>query len=104
MTRKEWKMKNKKVLELAEGEGKRKDGLVMGIDVHRDVFAYCIFDEKSILKESELSNNKERIRKLIRILLKMKIESVAIESTAQYHLKIFYELIREDIHVLVANP
>ena len=104
MTRKEWKRKNKKVLELAEGEGKRKDGLVMGIDVHRDVFAYCIVDEKSILRESELSNNKEGIRKLIRILLKMRVGSVAIESTAQYHLKIVYELIREDIPVLVANP
>ncbi|MHA1251153.1 MAG: IS110 family transposase, partial [Candidatus Helarchaeota archaeon] len=34
----------------------------------------------------------------------MKIESGAIETTAQYHLKIVYELIREGIPVLVANP
>ncbi len=90
-------------MEFVEGEGKRKDGFVMGIDIHRDVFAYCIVDEKSFLKEAELSNNKERIKKLIRILLKMRVVSVAIESTAQYHLKIVYELIREGIDFLIAN-
>jgi transposase len=95
---------NKKVLKLVEGEGRRKSGPIMGIDVHKDVLAYCVLTETKILREFQVKNNNEGINNLIGIIKKLHVSSVAVESTAQYHFKLVFKLIDSDIPVLVANP
>ncbi|MBD3226872.1 MAG: transposase [Candidatus Lokiarchaeota archaeon] len=96
--------KNKKVLKLTEGEGRRKSGPIMGVDVHKDVLAYCILTETKIIKESQVKNNKKDINSLIAIIKKLYVSSVAVESTAQYYFKLVFRLIESNIPVLVANP
>ena len=96
--------KRKKVIELVEGEGKRKSGVVMGIDVHKNVLAYCVGSEKSILIEGEFQNTKEHIAKIIKICKDYQTKSVAMESTSQFHFKLMYALLHANIPILVANP
>ena len=98
------KNKVKKISDLIEGEGRRKSGPIMGIDVHKDVLAYCILTEKKILKESEVQNRRKGIDQLISLCKKHHISSVALESTAQYHFKLLYRFLDADIPILVANP
>ncbi|MHA1249450.1 MAG: hypothetical protein ACTSRP_05615 [Candidatus Helarchaeota archaeon] len=56
---------NKKVSELTEGEDRRKDGIIIGIEVHREAFSCCIINGTEILKEGELSEQPFGIKKLI---------------------------------------
>ncbi|MHA1132023.1 MAG: hypothetical protein ACTSQQ_14595 [Candidatus Helarchaeota archaeon] len=74
--------KHKKVIELVEGEGRRKSGVIVGTDVHKSVLAYCIGSEKQILKEGTVPNTKEGIQQLIRLIRRYQGQSVAMESTA----------------------
>jgi len=55
------KKKNEKVLTLVEGEGRRKTGVIMGVDVHKNILAYCIGSEANILKEGTVENMKQAI-------------------------------------------
>ena len=96
--------KNKNVIELVEGEGRRKSGIIMGVDVHKDVLAYCLGNDTQIIKEGTFGNTKKQITKLIKYCKDNFIESVAMESTAQYHFKLLYALLDAKIPVLVANP
>ena len=98
------KIKNKKVLKLVEGEGRRKSGPIMGVDVHKDVLAYCILTETNILDESEVKNDSEGISHLIKLIRRYHVSSVAVESTAQYHFKLMFSFLNLGIPVLVANP
>jgi len=98
------KRKDKKILELLDGEGKRKKGPVMGVDVHKDVLAACIVSESRVLLETEFKNTKEGINKLISTCKKRKVKSVGMESTAQYHFKLMYGLADANVPFLVANP
>jgi transposase len=95
--------KNKKVLTLVEGEGRRKTGVIMGVDVHKSVLAYCIGSEASILKEGTVENTKQAIQGLIGTCKRLQVGSVAMESTAQYHFKLLYGMLGAKIPVLVAN-
>ena len=94
----------KKVSELIEGEGKRKSGPIMGIDVHKNMLAYCILTEKKIITEDEVKNDFIGIQGLIKLCKENHVSSVAVESTAQYHFKLLYKFLAENIPVLVANP
>jgi len=96
--------RHKKVIELVEGEGRRKSGVIMGVDVHKSVLAYCIGSEIRILKEGTVPNGKEGIQELIRLCQRYQARSVGMESTAQYHFKLLYALLQAHIPVLVANP
>ena len=98
------RIKKGKEKALIEGEGLRKYGPIMGLDVHKDVIQYCIVTEKRILEEDELENTKGGLRKLVKIIKKRKVRSVAMESTSQYHVKVMYYLLENEIKMLVANP
>jgi transposase len=96
--------KQKKVALLAEGDGARKQGNVCGIDVHKDMAECCIIDDVSILHLQEYPNTKAGIAKLITTLKKHKISSVAMESTSEYHVKLLFTLLDNNIPALLANP
>ncbi|MFX0102268.1 MAG: IS110 family transposase [Candidatus Hodarchaeota archaeon] len=104
MSKKKTRKTHLKVSVLAEGEGRRKTGPVMGVDVHKSVLAYCIVSEVALLAEGELSNDKQGINKLHGIIKRKQVRGVAMESTAQYHFKILYALLEKNVKVLVANP
>lgn len=104
MSKTKTKTSKKKVTPLAIGEGKRKAGPIMGVDVHKSVLAYCIVTEANILEEGTRMNTKAGIKKLVATFKKHKVRSVAMESTAQYHLKLAFSFIDEGFDVLVANP
>lgn len=91
-------------MKLVEGEGRRKSGPIMGIDVHKDLLAYCILTETQIIREDTLKNDAAGIRRLILQCHQSHVSSVAMESTAQYHFKLLYRLLDAQVHVLVANP
>jgi len=97
-------MKNKKITNLVEGEGKRKNGPILGIDAHKEVLAYCILTETKILTELQVPNTFQGIDSLIALCQKHHVSSVAVESTAQYHFKLLYRFLNAGIPVLVANP
>ena len=100
MTRK----KDKNVLELTEGEGLRKNGNVMGVDVGKDNHAICILSGDQILLWYEFSNNKAGIKKILDAVKKHQVQSVAMEATSIYHLKLMFALVDNNIPHLVANP
>ena len=97
------KNKNKKIIKLVEGEGRRKSGVIMGVDVHKNVLAYCIGSETKILKEGTVENSKKAIQGLISTCKRLNVGSVAMESTAQYHFKLLYTVLNSNIPVLLAN-
>ena len=80
-------------MKLVEGEGRRKSGPIMGIDVHKDLLAYCILTETQIIREDTLKNDAVGIRRLILQCHQSHVSSVAMESTAQYHFKLLYRLL-----------
>ena len=98
------KKPRKSIRELVEGEGLRKAGPVMGIDVHKDVLQYCIVSQKHILEERELENNKKNLKYLLKRIHERKVGSVAMESTSQYHVKVMYYLLDKEVNTLMANP
>lgn len=89
---------------LTEGEGLRKQGPIMGLDVHKDIIQYCIVSEVRLLDEDEVENTKEGLKNLVKIAKRRKVRSVAMESTSQYHVKVMYYLLEHEIRLLVANP
>jgi len=96
------KKRNEKAL--TEGEGLRKQGPIMGLDVHKDIIQYCIVTEMRLLEEAELENTKGGLKKLVQIIKKRRVRSVAMESTSQYHVKVMYYLLENEVRMLVANP
>lgn len=89
---------------MVEGEGRRKSGNIMGIDVHEKVLAYCMGNEEEILLEGTFENTNQQIAKIVKICKENFVKSVGMESTAQYHFKLLYTLLEANIPVLVANP
>jgi transposase len=98
------KKRHKKVIELVEGEGRRKKGVILGVDVHKEVLAYCFGNDTEIISEGTCGNTTKQISKLIQYCKDNLVQSVAMESTAQYHFKLLYALLDAQIPVLVANP
>lgn len=104
MPRRTTRKDNKKVVALVEGEGRRKSGPVMGVDVHKSVLAWCVVSEVAVLGEGELPNTLDGIKQLQAVIKKKNVVSVGMESTAQYHFKLLYALIAAGTKTLVANP
>ena len=75
----------------------------MGLDVHKDVIQYCIVTEKRLLEEAELKNTKGGLKKLVSIIKKRKVRSVAMESTSQYHVKVMYYFLESRFKNVLKN-
>jgi transposase len=86
------------------GTGKRIDDPVGGIDVHEDNLTYGIADPTGIVEADFVGNDENGIKHLVCILKEHGVRCVAMESTAEYWLKLYWFLHEEGIHVLVANP
>lgn len=94
----------KKTLVLVQGEGKRKIGPILGVDVHKHVLACCIVSETRILLETTQPNTKEGISDLIALCRQYRVGSVGMEATAQYHFPLMFALEEAGLRFLVANP
>jgi transposase len=86
------------------GTGKRIDEPVGGIDVHVDNLTYAIVNPKGIITADFVGNEQNGMQHLVQVLREHGVTCVAMESTAEYWLKIYWFLHAEGIHVLVANP
>lgn len=92
----------KKAVPLKDGEGKRKNGAIMGIDVHRSILAICILNENSFLYEQNHSNDKAGLEAILKLIKRFDVQDVAMEATSTYHLKVCFALIDHSIPVLLA--
>jgi transposase len=90
--------------EINPGSGQRIDDPVSGIDVHVATLVHAIADPSGIVKEGVVANDGAGIEDLARILHRHGVMYVAMESTAEYWLKLYWALREHGIHVLVANP
>jgi transposase len=95
---------NRKIKDKANGKGIRFTSPVGGIDVHRSTLVVAIANNKGIKARKSVPNDVEGIRDLIRFFSHHGVSHCALESTAEYWLKVFWLLTRADIKVLVANP
>lgn len=95
---------NRKIKNKANGRGVRFTSPVGGIDIHRSTLVVAIADNKGIKARKSVPNDVEGIRDLIRVFTHHRVSHCALESTAEYWLKVFWLLTRADIKVLVANP
>jgi transposase len=86
------------------GTGKRIDEPVGAIDVHEVDLVFAVADPEGI-KLADIAGNEENgIRHIAQVFKENGVRIVAMESTAEYWLKLFWFLHAEGIHVLVANP
>ena len=86
------------------GTGKRIDEPVGAIDVHADNLTYAIANPEGIVTADFVGNEQNGMQHLAHVLREHGVTCVAMESTAEYWLKIYWFLHAEGIHVLVANP
>jgi len=86
------------------GKGKRIDEPVGGMDVHKDTLFAAIATPAGIKDEKVFRNIESGIKDLINYFEFHRVEHVALESTAEYWLKVFWKLAEGGIKVLVANP
>nr|MDO8084470.1 transposase [Candidatus Sigynarchaeum springense] len=86
------------------GTGKRIDVPVGGIDVHVDNLTYAIANPGGIVTADFVGNEQNGMMHLARVLREHGVTCVAMESTAEYWLKIYWFMHAQGIHVLVANP
>jgi transposase len=94
----------KKTLALVQGEGKRKSGPILGVDVHKTLLAFCVLSETRILQEDTVPNTKVGITELLSLCRHYSVRSTAMEATAQYHFPLMFALQEEGLPFLVANP
>jgi transposase len=94
----------KKTLALVQGEGQRKSGPILGVDVHKTLLAYCIVSETRILQEGIFPNTKSGVIELLALCRHYSVRSTAMEATAQYHFPLMFALQEEGLPFLVANP
>lgn len=94
----------KKVLPLEQGEGKRKSGSIMGIDVHKSILAVCILNETSYLHEQNYANDTTGLNAILKLIEKYNVQDVAMEATSTYHFKICFLLVDQAIPVTLACP
>jgi transposase len=86
------------------GKGKRIDEPVGGMDVHKDTIFAAIATPAGIKDEKTFRNKENGIIDLIHYFEFHGVEHAALESTAEYWLKVFWNLTEGGIKVLVANP
>lgn len=94
----------KKVISLEQGEGKRKSGSIMGIDVHKSILAVCILNETSYLHEKNYTNDSAGLKSILKLIKKFEVQDVAMEATSMYHFKICFLLTDLSIPVTLACP
>jgi len=82
----------KKTLALVQGEGKRKSGPILGVDVHKTLLAFCILSETRVLQEDTVLHTKSGITELIGLCRHYSVRSTAMEATAQYHFPLMFAL------------
>jgi len=86
------------------GKGERINEPVGGMDVHKDTLFAAIATPAGIKDEKVFRNKENGITDLINYFEFHGVEHVALESTAEYWLKVFWKLTEGGIKVLVANP
>jgi transposase len=86
------------------GTGKRIDEPVGSIDVHEATLVYAIANPGGIIAADSVGNEQNGMQHLAHEFRAHGVTCVAMESTAEYWLKIYWFLHAEGIHVLVANP
>ena len=94
----------KKVMPLDQGEGKRKSGSIMGIDVHKSILAVCILNETSYLHEQNYANDSAGLKSILKLIKKYDVQDVAMEATSTYHFKTCFLLTELAIPVTLACP
>lgn len=94
----------KKTLALVQGEGKRKTGPILGVDVHKKLLACCIVSETKLLLEVTKRNSKAGIAAVIGLCRQYQVRSVGMEATSQYHFPLMFALEEAGLPFLVANP
>jgi len=95
---------NRKNRDKAIGKGVRFTSEVGGIDVHRSTLVVAIANNNGIKARKSVPNDDDGITDLIRFFTQHCVTHCALESTAEYWLKVFWQLTKADIKVLVANP
>lgn len=96
---------HREILEtLNPGSGQRIDDPVGGIDVHVETLVHAIVDPTGVINEGFVINDMAGIDDLARFFHHHGVKYVAMESTAEYWLKLCWKLQERGIHVLVANP
>jgi len=89
---------------LPEGEGKRKEGAVMGVDASKSILSCAIVTGTDLIFERDFNNTKESIKKIINVVKKYQVESTAFEATNTYHFKLMFAMDEAGLPTLLANP
>nr|MDO8117959.1 transposase [Candidatus Sigynarchaeota archaeon] len=84
-------------------EGKRWDDRVMGIDVHKEPLAHAIVDPDGLVEEHVTENTIAGIQTIITTCKIHGVKMVAMESTAEYWLLVYWMLMEAGIPVMVVN-
>lgn len=77
---------------------------VGGIDVHKATLVVSIANSIGIKDRRNFLNTENEIEDLLHFFRYHQVEHAALESTAEYWLKVFWMLSKAGIKVLVANP
>lgn len=94
----------KNAQKLPEGEGKRKQGAVMGVDASKSILSCAIVTETELLFEKDFNNTLDSIGKIINVVKKYQVESTAFEATNTYHFKLMFAMDEAGLATLLANP
>lgn len=86
------------------GKGERIDEPVGGMDVHKDTIFAAVANPAGIQDEKTFRNKESGIEDLINYFTFHGVKHAALESTAEYWLKVFWKLTEGGVKVLVANP
>jgi len=86
------------------GRGTRYEVPVAGIDVHRDVLWVATATPRGLGEEMSFPNDAAGIAALLQFCRFHAVGHVALESTAEYWLKVCWALRDAGVGVLVANP
>lgn len=85
-------------------EGKRWDEPVLGIDVHAKPLAWAVVGPSGLVDEHVTENSILGINSIIAACKKHGVKMVAMESTAEYWLLPYWQLMDAGIPVIVVNP
>jgi len=97
-------LQSSKIMTLRPGKGKRLDVSVGGIDVHKATLVVSVANRNGIQDRRNFLNDEIGIEDLIQFFRYHDVEHAALESTAEYWLKVFWKLSKAEVRVLVANP
>ena len=89
---------------LKPGRGERTDQPVGGMDVHKDTIYAAVAKPVGIVDQRVFVNKESGIQDLLTYFEFYGVKHAALESTAEYWLKMFWTLTEGGIKLLVANP